>query len=1501
MSSGSCLNDDALGPGVEGCRGDFDFTQKFERIFLSIIPASVFVAAALARIAVVVQRPRMVNGRILQYAKLVCTALVYMRVVGSWLTWLKALLAVFAAVQLCLLVVSAAENLATSRGLVIASTALVFAASVSAIPLSYLEHERAVRPSTVLSVYVLATLLFDIAQARTAWLVVINPYDGIIAKLFTCSLAAKLAILCLEAIPKTRWITWDAEQHSPEESTNIFSLGVYFWLNQLLLRGYRVVLGIENLYPLDVAMSASTLHSRLEQRIEVDRYKRDAKFGLFKDLCKTLADPLLRPVAPRVALIGFKFCQPLFINTVLDFLSEAGETRRADFGYGLIGACALIYLGIAISTAFYDYYNQRAVFSMRGCLVAVIYRKTIVTKLTDTDDSAAVTLMSTDIERIVKGGVYTHELWANIVEIAVGCWLLNSKLGAAFVTPVIVIAVCGLGLVGLLPFFSTAQARWMTRIQNRVGLTAHAIAHMKLYKMSGVAEPVSHLIQGLRVSEISVGNQFRWLVIVSAVLGFAPICLSPVITFAVTSRQLDVGTLFSSIAYIILLASPLRMMFQYVPTLLAGLACIQRIQAFLVAEPRLDVRVKFDGTKTRPVGLLPNLKSDSSQGCGAAFSIDNGSFGWGGERLVLKDIQARIPSRSLTLVIGPVASGKSTFCKALLGEMPNQQGTVTTHVPVNTIGYCEQSPFLYNATLRENVIGVSPFDEKRYLEVLEATLLNTDVLHLPRADQTRIGSNGIMLSGGQKQRVSVARALYSNAEVMLFDDVLSGLDANTEDELFQRVFGPEGVIRRRNATAIVCTHSVKHLPSADHIIALGDQGNIVGQGHFSDLVESNSYVRGLGLADRSGDVDVEKSPPGAQEVAMGAETTPPVVESEAMSKSRQTGDWAVYMHYFRSVHPLSLVTLVITALVYGFCNNFATAWLKFWSDDTFAKPATFYVGVYALLKTSQLTSFAGNGITTLISMITFAGTELHRRALGTVVAAPLRFFTTTDSGVVTNLFSQDLTLIDGDLPTAFTNVTLDLADMVGMACVIAAASPYLAIGYPALFGILYVIQKFYLRTSRQLRLLDLEAKSPLYTHFIDTIRGVATIRAFGWTQAEIERSNVLLDTSQRPAYLLGVLQKWLMTSLQLLVAGLAVVLVSLATQLHTNAGLTGASLVTLLSFGETLSELIKYYTGLETSIGAVNRLRSFSDTVVPEDLPGEDDMPPESWPADGRLDMKCVSASYDTASACSAERLPGSLSQRLCIRDLSLTILPGQKVALCGRTGSGKSTLILLVLRLLDPLPICADGIELDGAPLSRVDRATLRKRIIAIPQDVVFLPDGSSIRSNIDPFGASTSEECLAALSIVQLAHFVEHKGGLDGCMGAADLSAGQKQLFSLGRAILRKRVKDCLVGGVNPSGGLLLLDEVSSNVDVVTDRMMQQIIQREFASYTIIMVAHRLDMVVNYFDHVVVLDQGAVVEQGAPSELVGTPGTRFGELWEMRGPGRGEITGRTDLGHVQ
>lgn len=974
--------------------------------------------------------------------------------------------------QLCSLVLLVTGDRTSVHGLNLVATGLVLVAALASVPLSYYEHGNAVKPSALIGGFLVLTTLFDIAQSRTAWLTIFSALHVSIASLFSASLALKVVLLCLEAIPKARWMNWDPKEHSPEESMNMFSHGAWAWVNRLLLRGNRTILDIDSLYPLDTRMKAAKLHVELDKKIRIEKCRNDPKFGLLKDLFRTLGGQYLLPVAPRLAYSAFKFCQPLLINATLKYLSQDAETENRNIGYGLIGAAALVYSMLAVSKGFYSYWNIKSLYQTRGCLAAAIYRKTVTAKLTTADDSAALTLMSTDIERIILGGEFVHEVWASTLEVAIGLWLLEEQIGVAFLAPIVIILCCSFVTFGVSSLLDKRQKAWMERIQHRVGLTTAAIANMKLFKLSGMAAIVTERIQALRVVEIEVGKRMRWLTILCAAAGFLPFALGPTLTFAVTARGLDISTIFTSIAYIMLVSEPLLVLFQVYPNIIAALTCLQRIQKFLVSEPRIDFRQFPESVDEKKTSFGPVYGQ-------SAFILEGASAGWSPDTFTLKDINVSIPAAELTLIVGPVACGKSTLCKTLLGEIPNFKGKLSAQFPQQSVAYCQQVVFLYNASLKSNIIGQSDFDQERFDNVIHATLLDIDIATLPQGSDTNIGSEGIMLSGGQRQRVSVARALYSASNILIFDDVLSGLDTDTDSELFRRVFGAHGILRQRGATAIVCTHSVSHLPEADHIIALGHDGKVVEQGTFLDLSNNQSYIQSLGI----------QKPVSSASAAGATSSSKPTLErlppkreaatAELRDKSRQNGDWSVYAYWFGSIHPLATIGLVVGGLVHGFLEAFATIWLKYWSENTFNKSNGFYIGILGLLRVADVVVIGEVLIIVMIVMITFAGSNLHYAAIRTVASAPLAFFTSTDNGVITNLFSQDMTLIDGALLFALTNFCLNLPEVIGSAAVIASASPYLAAGYPFLGAILYFIQSFYLRTSRQMRLLDLEAKSPL--------------------------------------------------------------------------------------------------------------------------------------------------------------------------------------------------------------------------------------------------------------------------------------------------------------------------------------------------------------------------------------------------------------------------------------
>lgn len=956
-----------------------------------------------------------------------------------------------------------------------------------------MEHAKSPRPSILISIYLTLTLLLDVAQTRTLWLASRNQIEATFSGLYTSTLILKAICLLLESQSKTRWMNWDKKEHSPEETSGLFGLGAFIWLNRLFLSGYAKVLKVGDLYPLDPAMSTEALDKRLSRHWQNPTSASRSKYGLAQALMKALAAPILLPVIPRAAMAMFQFCQSFLINALLSYLEEPNPSK--SIGYGLIGATILIYLGIAVTFALYWYYQERAMYMARGALVGAIYRKTTEVGL-PTADNSAITLMSGDIERIIAGFLNIHELWANTAQVAIACWLLSQQIGLAFLAPLIVVGVCAVCSTILARLTGPRQKIWMEEIQKRVGLTSIVVGQMKNLKMSGLAAPVGRLIQQMRIDELRAGARFRMILSFTATLGVTPLCVSPVMAFAFASQTLGVTTIFTSMSYIVLLATPLSGLFQSIPTLMAALTCLGRIQVFLDSEERRDYRVSNPSSTQVGADTIQSSmtkgKSKASTQPTYAIEISGASFAWKPDQQVLTSIDLKIPSTALTIVIGPVASGKSTLCRALLGEIPVAHGTTRTNFSFcsNRIGYCDQTPYLSNATIRENIVGFSQFNMDRYDEVVEAAMLRHDLdVLLPEGDHTQIGTDGIALSGGQKQRVCLARALYHGTDIVICDDVLRGLDADTEDHVFRKVFSANGLLRRRKATVVLSTHSVRYLPFADHIIALNENGTISEQGMFQDLVATRGYVYGLNVEDRTDQhsADGESLPTGATKHTETLKSAAVIASRSAKESgdehSRMFGDVQVYKHYFARIGISSQLAFLVSAIAWGFFYSFPTVWLTFWSDDiTSAHPDhsnSFFLGLYALFQVCTPISLLFMSLICFRTMVHQSGSRLHQDALNTIISAPLRFFSRTDTGTITNLFSQDMTLVDGRLPMALTNLSLYVFSSLGQAAVIATSSPYLAITYPFLLALLYFVQKFYLRTSRQMRLLDLETKSPL--------------------------------------------------------------------------------------------------------------------------------------------------------------------------------------------------------------------------------------------------------------------------------------------------------------------------------------------------------------------------------------------------------------------------------------
>ncbi|KAI1112901.1 ABC transporter [Nemania sp. NC0429] len=1427
LTNGGCLENVALGFSLDlshGCAAatasNFSVTLYQFIYWLSLATAAAFVSLSVLRIFHLGRRPAVLSSSsrapvILSVAKLLA---------GFTLASLRLAL---------LVVVVHYTELGAAKSL--ASAILDFTQSILLIVLSTLEHFRSARPSTITCSYLFLAFVYDLTRVPFLGAASFSRGTSSTAAtgsaIFTILLVVNVVIeflfLVLESWSRRGWTPRNATDHSPEETSSIFSLGLYSWLVPLLWHGYHSSLSMKDLYGLDRTLSVATLvqqEKNAYKSTSSDESAGISTWQLISWVAKLLPWSVVLPVFPRLLLLAFTVAQPFFVQRLLRFLSSSDETDPHTSS-GLVAVAVFIYSGIAVSTAFYWYYQERFQSALRALLINAIYDKTSTVPHVGDGDTAAVALMGTDVERIYTGLRLMHEVWASVVQIAIASWLLYSQLGLAFLAPLIIVLLGFASSFFLSRRAVTYQSAWMTRVQSRIEVTSSFLSHIKDLRFSGMAGPAAALVQHEREEEIRVGERSRMLTATSASLSLLPQAIAPALAFAFGPRVLDDTRAFTALSLLALLTAPLMMVLQSITILAATIACLRRIKLFLIRDARADPRL-FEPAATR------GEKQEKSNATEEGFvSVKDGAFSWTADRTTLQHINLSLPRSSITFVVGPVGVGKSTLCRALLGELPYIQGRIA--LKSDKIAYCDQAPFLFNASIKDNI------------QVLQATMLVQDLSSLPAGDNTVVGTKGISLSGGQRQRISLARALYFDAYILIIDDVCKA------------VFGPSGLLRKRGTTALLCTHSTRFLPVASHII----------QGDFTEIKKSRWYDEHFSTATNTdffivaddGDDDIGLESLEAQPATSKCEA---VTQSSAATETPMAPppgvELDVYRHWLSTIGVVLPIVYFLLVVGLGFFSNFPTIWLKRWSADAINHPPHhsfgYWIGIYALLGTGVVLCVFPAGLVMLRNAVRLSGTDLHHAAVNTITRSSLRFLATTDVGKVLNLFSQDMNIMDTQLPRMMNNMCFSVSTAVGQAVVIALSSAWLSLSYPLFLALLWGIQRIYLPTSKRLRLLDLEAKTPLYTHFLDTLAGLPTIRAFGWLPHHQTQNCALLDDSQRPSYLLAMAQQWLMLTMNVLVALLAVLLVALATQLGSNAGSVGAGLVTLITLGTTLTSIIVAYTGLETSLGAISRLKSFGEETELEGGGCLDTIPHTSWPAQGRLVFRGVKASYD------------GINQVL--RGLSFVVQPGEKVGICGRTGSGKSSILALVTRLIDPLPGDESGMSqilLDDLPLNTIDHATLRERIISASQDAVFLPGGASFRANLDPWGKASEAECTKVLRDLDLTAIVAAKGGLDVSINAAELSAGHKQLFSLARVVLRRRVRQRETGA---DGGLLLLDEITSSTDAETTQRVQMLLRDEFAAYTVVMVTHHREIAVGC-DRVMVLDAGMVVEDGRPAEL--------------------------------
>ncbi|KAJ5898747.1 hypothetical protein N7495_003491 [Penicillium taxi] len=978
------------------------------------------------------------------------------------------------------------------------------------------------------------------------------------------------------------------------------------------------------------------------------------------------------------------------------------------------------------------------------------------------------------------------------------------------------------------------------------------LGSMKSVKMLGFTEWLAALVQGLRVTELKESTLSRRLLVVRVFWQNSISTLAPFVTFVFfamipeKSHPFNVNSAYTTLSLVSLLSSPVNGFIRSIPAMLIALTSLGRIQEFLYQSTSDEIELSD----------LSHLTFSPSSEVIVARDV---SFAWSDHATFsVHDINLTVRKGQFCLIIGPTGCGKSTLMKGILGETPSIKGFLYSK-SIHT-AYVDQSPWIRNTSFKDNILGVSNYTKGWYDEVVNACGLEQDAANLPNGHFTKVGSAGISLSGGQKQRLALARAVYAEKPVVILDDIFSGLDAETEEHIFKNLFSRNGLFRRLRTTVLLATHAVHRLSYADHIVAMGSDGSIFEQGTLKKLKADGGYVTLMAQhktqARDEGDGQQQKTPRNV------ITSSGPGHTIDAMTEvlSRQNGDLSLYAYYFRSVSWASAALSIILLAIAGVVGKLSDLLVNIWVsalERTGSSVNPFYLGLYGMLSIMTNVTLVGGAYHYIMIFTPLSSIRLHERLLKTVMHAPLTFFTSVDIGTITNRFSQDMTLIDHDLPYSAADFVVSF--FIGLMSVVlmCTSARYFAVVMPPVFLFMWVLQKFYLRTSRQMRILDLEAKSPLFSQFIESLSGLVTIRAMGWAAVFKDQNLDLLDTSQKPFYLLFCIQRWLELALDLMVAVLGGILMIIVVKLRgeVGAGYVGLAILNVITFSQSLSQILRMWAQLETSMGAVARVRDFVANTASEHKKSRNDgLEPtlSSWPSEGAIELRDVYASYKAGE-----------NEPRVLRSLNLSIQPGQKIGICGRSGSGKSSLLATLLRMLEVEP--QSQILIDGVEITSLPPQITRNALNAIPQEP-FLTHGS-VRANMDPSDIKSPEQIERALRRVELWDVVVAKGGLDVALDANFFSHGQRQLFCLARALLR-------------SSKILVLDEVTSNVDVASDALMQRVIREEFSDCTILAVAHRLETIIN-FDRIAVMQDGMLIEFDTPEALLKTD-SAFKELYE-------------------
>ncbi|KAJ0761743.1 putative ABC-type xenobiotic transporter [Helianthus annuus] len=1239
------------------------------------------------------------------------------------------------------------------------------------------------------------------------------------------------------------------EEICPERHTNIISSIFFSWMDPLMVLGYKRPLTEKDIWKLDTWDQTETLNNNFQKYWAEE--VRKPKPWLLRALHRSLGGRFWWGGFWKIGNDLSQFVGPLILNQLLLSMQERGP---AQIGYIY---AFLIFVGVVLGVLCEAQYFQnvmRVGFRLRSTLIAAVFRKSL--RLTNESRrniaSGKITnLMTTDSESLQACFISIclvtqslHTLWSAPFRIILALVLLYQQLGVASILGSFLLVLTFPIQTLVVSKMQKMSKEGLQRTDKRIGLMNEILAAMDTVKCYAWENSFQEKVQSVRTEELSWYRQVQMLGALNTfILNSIPVVVIVVSfgLFTLLGGDLTPARAFTSLSLFAVLRFPLFMLPNTISQAVNAHVSLKRMEDLLLAEERL---------------LLPNPPLEPGL---PAISIRNGSFSWDSksDKPTLSNINLDIPTGSLVAIVGSTGEGKTSLVSAMLGELPPVSDA---HVVLRgTVAYVPQVSWIFNATVRDNILFGSPFEPTKYEKTLDVTALQHDLELLPGGDLTEIGERGVNISGGQKQRVSMARAVYSNSDVYVFDDPLSALDAHVGRQVFEKCIKEE----LRGKTRVLVTNQLHFLSQVDRIL-LVHQGMVAEEGSYEELSQNGVLFQRLmenaGKMEEyveeqedAGDSDSETSKPVtndalAQDSGKKKEAKSVLIKQE----ERETGvvSFNVLKRYKDALGGWWVVVILLgcyaateTLRILG------STWLSIWTDESTPKiySPLFYNIIYALLSLGQVLVTLVNSYWLIMTSI-YAARKLHNAMLNSILRAPMVFFHTNPLGRIINRFSKDLGDIDRNI-APFVNLCLgQVSEILSTFVLIGLLSTMSLWAILPLLLLFYAAYIYYQSTSREVKRLDAITRSPVYAQFGEALNGLSTIRAYKAYDRMAKINGNSMDNNIRFTLVNMGANRWLAIRLEAvgglmiwLTATFAVMQNGKARNQEAFASTMGLLLSYALNITTLLTSVLRLASLAENSLNAVERVGTYIE--LPSEAPAiiENNRPPPGWPSSGSIKFENVALRY-------RPELPPVL------HGLSFFIPPSDKVGIVGRTGAGKSSMLNALFRIVE---LETGRIVIDDCDIAKFGLTDLRNVLGIIPQAPVLF--SGNVRFNLDPFNEHNDPDLWESLERAHLKDVIRRNPlGLDAEVSEAgeNFSVGQRQLLSLSRALLRR-------------SKILVLDEATAAVDVRTDALIQKTIREEFKSCTMIIIAHRLNTIIDC-DRILLLDAGQVLVTSSPYYLI-------------------------------